>query len=215
MKKSNCPDFEKLLDYVQQRLPDTQIEDVRYHLAECAECEREVAQLQILVSDLQEDSIIQVPVTAHVKAMALFSAWADSQPSPASTVGWRHLLAKLVFDTGVTSAATLAAGLRAETNIVPSHKTRQLLYSIENGKIEIDLQLRSASQSDRVNLIGQVLGVTTQERRIELVLLPQGQLLEAEVDETFTFEFQDLPAGEYKLNLHCDQELIEIPSITL
>lgn len=205
MKKNSCPNFEKLLDYSQRLLETEKSLKIQHHLTQCPDCPQELARLQLLLADLRADAAIEVPAQARRRAMAFYQAW---KPKVAS---WRTVLANLVFDTGLELRP---AGLRAEVSVT-SRSLRQLLYSVENGKIEIDLQLH-ATQPGKFRLIGQVLGSDSQERRVELAQPGQSQILEAKADEeSFTFYFQDLPGGEYNLKLYCDEEAIEVPLIKL
>jgi len=210
MKKTSCPDFENLLDYFQQLLPTEDALIIQHHLASCLHCQQELVQVQILLADLRVDAAIVVPAQAHHQAVALYRSL---KPKVTALSGWRKLLANLVFDTGLEVSS---AGLRAETSVTPSRNLRQLLYSVENGEIEIDLQLHTTTPPGHFDVIGQVLGSNSYERRVELIRQGQSKILETLADaESFTFRFQDLPGGVYQLKLYCDEDVIEVSSISL
>ena len=213
MTKPNCPDFEIVLDYVLGLLSAGKTEEFRGHLPECADCRAQLTVAQELIEFLRDDAALQVPETAHRLAISLFQ-----QARPQARPGTIRRFAKLILDSGLKpgSGLSLAAGLRAGKSPVNPGQMRQLLYAVENSPVEVDLQLRRVNDSERVSLIGQVIGAQDEARRVELVSLEdEGTTLGASPDETFTFRFQNLAQGEYCLNIYCGQELIEVTPLVL
>jgi hypothetical protein len=215
MKKVDCPSFEILVDYVLGSLPAQQLPDLQAHLEQCASCQPELSQIQELIGHLEEDAKIEVSQAAHQKALALFRPWIEAQPKPA---GFLRRLAKLVFDSGPQPGQVLpqVAGLRtAEVGFSSAGSLCQLLFSVDEGQIEVDLQIRAAQQNGKFNLIGQVLGTENRAERVQLTATQGEIVLESEPDETYTFRFQNVPEGEYSLIFQANQEIIEVSSIKL
>lgn len=81
--------------------------------------------------------------------------------------------------------------------------------------MELVLQLSHSSRTHPYSLLGQVVGAIGKDRRAFLIPRAGGVTLEANIDDSFTFKFQNLAQGEYRLNVICDRELIEIVLLSL
>ena len=128
--------------------------------------------------------------------------------------GLKRLAVQLVFDSRASFMAP-TAGLRDYPAPVARDSSYHLLYILDEGRMELDLQLNSSSKTHPYNLLGQVLGARGEDRRAFLIPRAGGVTLEAKIDDAFTFKFQNLAQGEYRLNVICDRELIEIVLLSL
>jgi len=128
--------------------------------------------------------------------------------------GLKRFLAYLVTDT--RRMPGLNAGLAGLRSTVFLNRDFQLLFSLDEGRVEVDLKVSPAAQEGRYNVLGQIVGLEEEEYscRVEL-LAPDAAGLPAALDETFTFQYQDLTAGNYSLKITCGQEIFEINPITL
>ena len=59
---------------------------------------------------------------------------------------------------------------------------RQLLYTVDDGHVEVDLQLSPSASRPYYNLIGQVIGLEPLDARVELVPKSGGATQQTEVD---------------------------------
>lgn len=217
MRLKKCPDFEKILDYLQDLLPNTEKSNLESHIKECSDCPAVLAEARQLLNFLEEDARLHVSATAHKRAIAFFQPWFQTQQqlntAPTSIKKW---IARLILDTRQTPglAAPAMAGLRSAAVAASPY---QLLYSADEGRIEVDLQIQPAGNSGKKStrlMMGQVMGLENSECRVELVAADFSSR-ETTVDETFTFRFGDVQAGLYFLNIYSGDQLFEIPVMTL
>lgn len=143
-------------------------------------------------------------------------------PGPNSTTGiaalslasLKNLEARLVFDSRAHFMAP-TPGLRDYPAPTSRDSSYHLLYILDEGRMELDLQLNHSSRTHPYSLLGQVVGAKGQDRWAFLIPRAGGATLEAKIDDTFTFKFQNLAQGEYRLNVICDLEIIEIVLLSL
>lgn len=125
----------------------------------------------------------------------------------------RRVTAQLVSDSRSVVRSLTPAGLRAVTGDLNSYY--QMLYLVDDGRVEVDLQIRPSRNRAHFNLIGQVVGTQALERKVELQSRRGGPMMEAPVDEAFTFQYADIPGDEYRLEIYCDEEIVEIALLSL
>jgi hypothetical protein len=213
----SCGNFERILDYVQELLPSEERLEMQLHINDCQRCQKLVEEAQELVTTLKEDSMLEVNPRVHRQVVNYYSSWYAARPKPEKpAAGIRRWLAQLVIDTRLNSGPTaLAAGLRAGPASTEQSGMRQLLYTIDEGRVEIDLQLSPAASRPYYDLIGQVVGIEPVNPRIELVPNSGGASLKTVADANFAFRFQKLEPGEYNMNIYYGQEWIEITPIRI
>ncbi|HEX2911964.1 MAG TPA: zf-HC2 domain-containing protein [Chloroflexia bacterium] len=211
MSGKNCLDFETILDYLQHTLPEQDVARVEQHLKECGDCHQRLEESWLLVADLREDAALQVPKEVHKRAVALFRPvrQARRRTGQETFAGLKKFVAQLVMDTRLKPGLSLPAmaGLRLSP---VANNSYQLLYSMDDGRIEVDLDIHQVSSDGRFNLIGQVTGVEAKECLAELVALEKEVTLENTPDETFTFAFENIERGGYALNIYCDDRYLEV-----
>src|ERR1051325_5970952 len=137
-----CPGFERLLDYLDGRLPAEEANGVATHLAAgCARCAANRAWYEQTRAIAASDDLAEPPAWVTKRALRIFET---QRPRLVERLG--QAIAALVFDS---LARPMVAGGRstATTN-------RQLLYSA--GNYSIDLQIAPSSRS-KADLVGQIL----------------------------------------------------------
>lgn len=218
MSMTSCGNFEKILDYVQQLLPPEERLEMQLHIDDCQRCQKLVGEAQELVTSLKEDSTLEVNPQVHRQVINYFSSWYAARPkSEKPAAGVRRWLAQLVVDTRLNfgPAQGFATGLRAGSATSEQGGMRQLLYTLDEGRVEIDLQLSPSSSRPYYDLMGQVVGIEPVNPRIELVPNTGGATLKTVADANFAFRFQKLEPGEYNMNIYYDHEWIEIMPIRI
>jgi hypothetical protein len=218
MTTTSCPDFETILDYLEQKLALEEALLLESHFQTCERCPETLAETRQLLDLMREDARLVVPPQVHQTAVALFKPWFQKRARNIQSQPpfLKRLIAHLVLDSGLQpgSVAGLMAGARSSSLVNNmGWKVRQLLYSFHDGEIELDLQLRSAENQDQFGLLGQVFGLNEPIERVELALADQTLsdfVLETQVDETSTFQFGPLASGEYTLRIFCGLEVLTV-----
>ena len=216
MTHQKCVSTENIYNFVQGLLEDTAEQQTRQHLDDCPRCRSRQAEASRLIQFIEDDARIEVPSRAHQRSVAFFRPWYETRlrETPASpATGLKKILARLITDTRNLPGlnAPIVAGLRSTAFL---NRTFQMLYSLDEGRVEVDLKISQTSTVGHFNMLGQVVGLEGCTCQVELVT-PKNKVLPGNLDETFTFQFQDLPAGSYSLNISCGQETFEITSIVL
>ncbi|HKP85126.1 MAG TPA: hypothetical protein VJZ26_03455 [Blastocatellia bacterium] len=197
-----CPNFEQLIDYLDNRLPEKESARVAAHLSKncqsCAETRAWYEQVRVLAAS---DESIEPPSWVFKRAVRIFQTQRN-RPSLVERIG--QTVASLVFDSFARPALV---GVRSTETT-----NRQLLYRA--GSYSIDLQVAPTEQA-RADLIGQVLkeGETTFESvaGLNLKITAGGEPVRSTVtDEMGEFKISGVDYGTYDL-------LIELPegSITV
>ncbi len=199
------PTFETLLDFLENRLPKAQGDQVTAHLAlPCAACQGEIESLRDTLQLLRNERLSEPPSVAVQRAIRLFRRFyerssADERP---------HLIARLLFDDLLVPGAAAVRGIGNE---------RQLLYGAED--FDIDLQIANEGNQGSLRLLGQVMPLTNDLSQVQggLVQLTQEEdvAVSATADELGTFAFETLAPGDYELWLDLPQAKIWIPHLTL
>lgn len=216
MIRQKCVSSEIIYDYAQGLLDETTTKLTRQHIEECPRCQVRLREASQLVKFIEDDARLTVPSRAHQRSVSFFRPWYESRlreapAQPESAL--KKFLSRLITDTrglpGLSGPAV--AGLRSTAFL---NRDYQLLFSLDEGRVEVDLKVSQTSSEGFYDVLGQVVGLEGQTCRVELVT-PKNATLPASLDETFTFQFQDLPAGSYSLNISCDEESFEITPILL
>lgn len=217
MAREKCVNTETVYDYAQGLLDGVALEQAKFHIEGCQRCQDRVNDVRQLLQFLQDDAHLEIPAQVHQRNINLFRPWIEtrqraaiSQPKP----GLKQFLAQLVTDTRRNPG--LNAGLAGLRSTAFLNRDFQLLFSLDDGRVEVDLKVSQSHQEGHYNVLGQVVGLEEagQPCRVELGT-PEGELLPAELDETDTFQYQNLVAGNYSLKISCGEESFEINPITL
>ncbi|MBN9392908.1 MAG: zf-HC2 domain-containing protein [Chloroflexi bacterium] len=215
MVREKCVNTEVIYDYILGKLDSGASEQARNHIESCPRCQARLNEVRQLLQVIQDDALLEVPAPVRQRNINLFRPWFEtrqrellSQPKP----GLKQFLAQLITDTRRNPG--LNAGLAGLRSTAFLNRDFQLLFSLDEGRIEVDLKVSPAHQEDHYNVLGQVVGLEGQICQVELVT-PDSAILPADLDETFTFQYQNLAAGSYSLKITCGQESFEISPITL
>jgi hypothetical protein len=202
----NCPGFELLIDFLENRLDDAEAARMRAHLStNCNACdESRNWYLQVKSIAASDDSI--APQSWVLKrAVGIFK----TARRPRLGAHFGQAIASLVFDSFAHPA--LAAVRSTET------VNRQLLYSA--GDYRVDLQVAPAVHS-QADLIGQVLmeGETGFDEVSGLKLditRDRKVVYSVKTDEMGEFKFAGLEFGVYDLTVELSEGIITIPDLPI
>ncbi|HSL46878.1 MAG TPA: zf-HC2 domain-containing protein [Anaerolineales bacterium] len=189
--------FRQLADYIEGEIPLDQRVDLEAHLAGCAQCSGELAQLERLIGLMRSDASQNAPSALIDRAIHLFES-KKSKFLTSSDLRSR-VLAVLHFDS---KSLTPASGVRSA-----KPGARQLLFS--TGVNEIDLRIEPSDQAWRIS--GQILGVET----VSGTAILQGVAgnSEAALNELSEFTLPPVQAGIYRLILDLTDVEVEIDEI--
>ena len=203
-----CPDFERLLDYCEDRMSGHTARLVATHLASgCRSCTEAVDWYRRVRALAAGDDGLEPPAWVLKGAVQLFEEWAKPREADfrEDDMGDR-LVAALIFDS---LARPALAGVRlAETG------DQQLLYRA--GAYSIDAQISFSGRAE-ANLIGQVLreGEYGFESVAGLsVTLTAGREVRATVTNPVgEFTLPGVVPGEYELAVATSDGVILIPRL--
>ncbi|HWO02937.1 MAG TPA: hypothetical protein VNS63_27090 [Blastocatellia bacterium] len=200
-----CPSFERLIDYLDDRLSDSEAAGVASHLAtSCTACGESRDWYQRVRSIAASDDSVEPPPWVLKRAVRIFDNRRRS-PNLATRLG--QAIASLVFDSNARPAL---AGVRStETS------SRQLLYLA--GDYSIDLQIAS-SEHARADLIGQVLKKSDPTFEsvsgLKLGIALGDQIVFSTVtDEVGGFTVSGIEQGIYDLRVELSEGSIMVPGL--
>ncbi len=171
------------------------------HLKTCPQCEFDLAQTAQLVELMRTDKTEEAPPFAIAAILRSFDEYhVERKVSPTLSVGQR-LRAILRLD----SATLLPAdGFRS----AGAANSRQLLFSTDNGSLDI----RITPVDAKWIISGQVLGQITGAR---VRLVNDTVDLSAEIDLRGEFSLPQIPSGTYRLHLHSEGFDVEVPDLMI
>jgi hypothetical protein len=193
------PDWQSLLDWVENRLAEAKAQQVRRHLnIPCAACQAEIEAIQNLLEVLGHERLQSPPAASQQRVLQLFRHFhqrsrGDERP---------RLIAHLIHDSWRAPAALAMRGRGRE---------RQFLYSIEGR--DIDLQVNEENEPDSLRLLGQVMPAV----HACPVHLTQGETSvgHTSTDDLGNFDFRGLTPGQYELWFDLADAQIWIPNLKL
>ena len=200
-----CPSFERLIDYLDSRLPEAEATVVATHLAtNCTACaESSDWYLQVRTVAKTDDSV-EPPAWVVKRALRLFEA-EGHRPGLVARLG--QAMASLVFDS--FSRPALAGVRSTET------ANRQLLYSA--GDYSIDLQIVS-SEDAHADVIGQLLRESESTFEsvsgLKLEIEREGKVLfSVFTDEMGEFRVSGIDQGTYDLRVELPEGSITVSDL--
>ena len=202
-----CPGFERLIDYLDNRLTEEEAARVATHLAAgCTACAENRDWYQRLRSAAQSDDSVAPPPWVLKRAVRIFDAQRDS-PRISKRIG--QAIASLVFDSFARPALS---GVRAT-----EMANRQLLYRA--GEYSVDMQIAQPEHS-RADLIGQVLkeGESAFESVCGLKLeiaVGDDVAFSAVTDDMGEFKFSGIEQGVYDLRIQLAEGTITVPDLAI
>jgi hypothetical protein len=201
-----CPSFEKLIDYLDNRLAESDQAGVAAHLARgCVACGENRTWYERVRLVASSDDSVAPPPWVFKRAARIFDP--TQRPRLAERIG--QAIASLVFDSFARPAA---AGARASETA-----NRQLLYRA--GDYSIDLHI-APSEHARVELIGQVLreGEASFESvsGLKLEISQGGRTVSSGVtDEMGEFRVSGVEHGVYDLRVELSEGNITVPDLPI
>jgi RNA polymerase sigma factor (sigma-70 family) len=191
--------FAQLVDLIEDRLKPGEREHVQTHLAGCAQCSSELAQLERLVGLMRADTSENAPAAVLARAINLFqnrSATISAAPDLR-----RRVLAALRFDS---IGRAPAFGVRSG-----EPRARQLLFSAETH--DIDLRVEPSGPSWIIS--GQVLGVSSAGGQVELHA--ETGVTRVLLNAQSEFSLPPVSAGRYKLIVHLMNVDVEVGELRI
>lgn len=201
-----CPGFEKLIDYLDDRLAEPDQAGVAAHLATgCAACGENRSWYERVRLVASSDDSVAPPPWALKRAVRIFEA--AQRPRLAERIG--QAIASLVFDSVARPAV---AGVRSSETA-----SRQLLYRA--GDYSIDLHIAS-SEHARAELIGQVLreGEANFESvsGLKLEISQGGRSVSLGLtDDMGEFKVSAVEPGVYDLRVELSEGSITVPDLPI
>lgn len=186
-----CPGFERLIDYLENRLDAEQAQSIAAHLASgCGNCEDSRQWYQQVATITASDDTAEPPAWVLRRAIQLFDNRL-TQPGLIERIG--RSIAALVFDSFAQPAI---AGVRSTETA-----SRQLLYRAEH--YNIDLQINPSDKSN-ATVMGQILRKDDLRfesvSKIPLSLVRKGEAVVSTVtNDTGEFILPEIGCGEYDL----------------
>lgn len=204
----NCPSFEQLVDFLDQRLDETEAEAVATHITGCSACASVTGWYERVRLITASDVSIAPPSWVLKRAVRIFDTKKLRQ-TPGLTERIGQAIASLVFDSFARPAL---AGVRSTETA-----NRQLLYRA--GDYSVDLQI-APSERSTLDLIGQVLkeGEPSFESVSGLKLdiaRSGGVVFSAITDEMGEFKVSEIEPGVYDLRVQLPEGSITLPDIPM
>ena len=180
--------IENLVNYVDGAALDVDKVSVETHLMACNECAELKQELQVLMTQLREDSSLEPPAELVQWGINLFQPVMQPKTSPV-----RRLIASLVFDS--FDQPMLAGTRRVGT------PPRQLLFRA--GDVDVDVKIEAMEASDRISLIGQVLSADTKFFDNTPIKLESRGLVRyhTKTNVVGEFSFDEVPKDTYHLSV--------------
>jgi anti-sigma factor RsiW len=193
--------FERLADMVEGRLSAEETATERTHLASCARCSAQDAELRRVTTVMRADTSEDAPRDLVFGAIQLFHS---RRAEPARGL-LRRIVATLAFDS---STRTPAFGVRSGQ----AAPARQLLF----GAGDFDVDLRLAAGEEGWTVSGQVLG-PCEGGRVEAFAFgaQEEAAARASLNDLCEFTLPPVPEGVYALRLRLNDTEIEIPELSL
>ena len=193
-----CPSFEKLLDYLENKLTTPEAERVANHLSGgCAACRANSEWFTQVKMIAASDDAVEPPTWVTKRALRIFET-----KKPRLVEKFTQAIAALVFDSFARPAVV---GVRSTDTT-----NRQLLYTA--GGYSIDLQVAPASGS-HANLVGQILCETEASFEsvagLALELIGEdGKRLAGSTNAMGEFTISGLKQGVYNLTIQTSEGTI-------
>lgn len=172
--------------------------DIQSHLQECRRCAKQLATLTKIFALMQSDKASDVAPEMRHWASQVFRT---RQTAQAVSGGVRKTLQALLRME--LSPFAPAMGERSGPGL-----ERQMLYHA--GSYELDLRL--TPHGVQWEVAGQILGPCESG---EVFLQGSAGEVQATLNPLAEFVLPFVPAGAYKLLVHCDEVLLEVPELSL
>ena len=196
--------FEQLLDYVENKLNSTEHKNVQIHLNTCNNCQTEL-ELAYQVAGVEAKASFAVPKPSLVKrTMAAFRRQKNR------SIQLPSIPAILDFDSWTKLAPMGVRGLPQE---------HQMLYSVDDGRFDIDLQIFKDEIAKAFAMRGQILANSAMPFNLEGIELRLRNTVGTQryglTDPLGCFSFTQLSAGDYSLKILFDEYETLLASLSI
>jgi hypothetical protein len=204
-KQMSCPNFERLVDFVDKRLDEREAARVAAHLATgCGFCGETTSWYERVRLTAEADDLSAPPSWVFKRAVRIFDTQRRS-PQLSERIG--NAIASLVFDSFARPAL---AGVRSTETA-----NRQLLYRANDYSIDLQISPLERSSAD---LMGQVLKERGEDFEsvsgLKLELARSGSVIvTALTNEIGEFKLAGIEPGVYDLQVELSEGTIIIPNI--
>lgn len=196
--------FERLVDWLDGRLPPEEAATIAQQVAADEAVQADVAWLQTILG--HHLVLVEPPADLHQQLAQRFAAYRQRHV-PANL--FPRFTAQVLFDSHSQGAV---AGIRAAA---PAGQERQLIYASETADIALTIFPRPTDE--QVDLVGQVFPLSEGEQEAYSV-----QLLQAAIEQNLTttdelgeFTFRGLLPGHYDLVLSGSQAEVVLTAVDL
>jgi len=180
--------FQRLIDYLEDRLRAEEAAEVSLHLVRCDECQRSLTLARQFLTNMRGQNLEQPRAGLLRRAIAAFRQQQQRSPHRAQQRG------DLRYDNWQDHLLAGARGLPGE---------HQLLYQASG--YDVDLQITHDPASQSYVLRGQILTTVQPQAAMEgsAIRLTDGETVErgALADHLGQFQFSLLPQGAYTLTI--------------
>ncbi len=188
--------FENFTDIAVGDLAD---DGMTEHLKACGQCGLEMSRTLQLVDLMRTDQTEDAPAFALTAILRSFDEYRPEMPAaPKHTVGGR-LRAILRLDSAKLGPAY---GFRS----AGAANSRQLLFSVDNGSLDIRITRAGLKWVISGQVLGQITGgtVTLSDEKVNL---------EIRIDSSGQFSLPPVENGTYRLRLNSESFDVEVPDL--
>lgn len=204
-RKPQKPDFEKILDWIEDKLPPEEAEAIADQISSDETARAEADWLRAFSRVSEETVIGSPPPEVREELARRFESFTEGRRQPGLL---RRVLAALSFDSGLDPTFGVRSAGCQEAQ-------RQYIYSTDLADVALNLQPRPGGKLD---LLGQVLPDGEEEPDDFTVQILQGGVEAAEAvsaDDLGEFTFEELETGTYEMILATERYEILIPPFEL
>lgn len=209
MANSQRPDFDRMLDWIEDRLPPEEAENMAERVASNESARADAEWLRAFARVSGETIIGSPPAEVREELRRRFEAFAgERRAEERSRPGiMRRVLAALSFDSGMQPALGVRSAGCSEAQ-------RQFIYSTDLADIALNLQPRPGGKLD---LLGQILADGDEDPEgFTVQLLRKGvEAGIADADDLGEFAFEEIEPGRYEIIISAGRFEILIPPFDL
>lgn len=205
MSNTQKPGFDKILDWIEGRLPPEEAELVAAHVADDEEARADADWMRAFARVSEEAIISSPPPEVREELARRFETFAEERRQPGI---FQRVLATLSFDSGMQPAFGVRSAAAKEVQ-------RQYIYSTDLADVALNAQPRPGGKLD---LLGQVLPEGEDDPDDFTVQLLRGGVEAAEIvaaDDLGEFAFEEIEPGSYEMILATERYEILIPPFEL
>ena len=199
------PNFQKLLDFLDDKLSADEVQEIKAHVTACAQCETELNRARYLLTTRQDDDLIAPELSLLNRVVTAFRRQQNRLPDRPQRG------ASLEFESWTQMAPLGARGVVQE---------RQMLFSED--RFDVDLQIvKDPPNSSTFTLRGQFLinndisGFDALDG-IEIRLTDAADTAWRGLTDTLgQFSFSQLPEGVYSLSIILEDHDITLENVEL